>query len=47
MQMQQSPMIAQMDVGDDSVLKYDPYLYLIDTMTFHDMEQGNGSESRK
>jgi hypothetical protein len=33
MQMQQSPMIAQIDVGDGGVLEYDPYLYPIDTRT--------------
>ena len=46
-QMQQSPMIAQMNIGDGEVLEYDPYLYLIEAMTFHDMEQGNGQESRE
>jgi hypothetical protein len=47
MQMQQSPMIAQMNIGDGEVLEYDPYLYPIDAVTFHDMEQGNGQESRE
>jgi len=46
-QMQQSPMIAQMNVGDGEVLEYDPYLYPIEAVTFHDMEQGNGQESRE
>jgi hypothetical protein len=45
--LQQSPMIAQMSVGDNEVLEYDPYLYPIDTVTFHDTTQGNGMESRE
>ena len=40
-------MIAQMNIGDNEVLEYDPYLYPIDTVTFHNMMQGNGMESRK
>ena len=45
--MQQNPMVMQMNMGDGEILEYDPYLYPIETVTFHDMEQGNGMESRK
>jgi hypothetical protein len=42
---QQNPMVAQIHVGDNEVIEYDPYLYPIETVTFHDAEQGNGPES--
>jgi hypothetical protein len=40
-------MVAQIHVGDNEVIEYDPYLYPIETVTFHDAEQGNGGESRE
>jgi hypothetical protein len=44
---QQIPMVAQINVGENEVIEYDPYLYPIDTVTFHDIGQGNGPESRE
>ena len=43
----QNPIIAQINACDNEVLEFDPYLYPIDGVTFHDMEQGNGQESRE
>jgi len=44
---QQIPMIAQINVGENEAIEYDPYLYPIDNVTFHGEEQGNGQESRE
>ena len=44
---QQIPMIAQINVGENKAIEYDPYLYPIDNVTFHGEEQGNGQESRE
>ena len=44
---QQNPMLAKIHVGDNKVIEYDPYLYPIKTVTFHDAEQGNSPESRE
>lgn len=41
------PMIAQINIGDNEVIEYDPYLYPIETVTFHGVGRGNGPESRE
>ena len=37
----------QISVGENEVIEYDPYLYPIETVTFHEMGQGNGQESHE
>jgi hypothetical protein len=46
-QPQQNPMVAQINTNDNELWEYDPYLYPIETVSFHDVEQGNGTESRE
>jgi len=46
-QTQFNPMVAQISAYENELWEYDPYLYPIETVSFHDVEQGNGGESRK
>jgi hypothetical protein len=42
----QIPMVAQISIGNE-VIEYDPYLYPIDMVSFREVGQGNGLESRE
>lgn len=42
-----NPMITPVYTTDGEFIEYDPYLYNIDNITFHDDQQGNGLESHE
>jgi hypothetical protein len=44
---QQIPIVVQISIGENEVIEYDPYLYLIYTVSFHEVGQGNGLESHE